>query len=156
MLDLKIFMYRNADEINKLRKIKADSDKQMVEALQQVKSLSSSKTALQQELEELKVAAQAVVDVVEISEDNADEPLSLAGKLQKVPQCFLQYVSVATRQYVSHVLGLVKSYWPSTPLDALGKGAKADCTEEQFDQYLQETSVVADQIVETLNMPDSP
>ena len=68
MLDLKIFMYRNADEINKLRKIKADYDKQMVEALQQVKSLSSSKTALQQELEELKVAAQAVVDVVEIPE----------------------------------------------------------------------------------------
>ena len=97
MLDLKIFMYRNADEINKLRKIKADSDKQMVEALQQVKSLSSSKTALQQELEELKVAAQAMVDVVEIPEDNAEEPLSLAGKLQKVPQCFLQDVSVTTR-----------------------------------------------------------
>ena len=68
VLDLKIFMYRNADEINKLQKIKADSDKQMVEALQQVKSLSSSKTALQQELEELKVAAQAMVDVVEIPE----------------------------------------------------------------------------------------
>ena len=42
----------------------------MLEALQQVKNLSDSNTALQQELEELKVAAQAIVDMVDIPEDN--------------------------------------------------------------------------------------
>ena len=130
MLDLKILMYRNTDEIGKLQKIMADSDKEM--------------------LDELKVAAQAVVDMVEIPEDNAEAPLSLAGKLQKVPQCFLQYVSVTTRQYVSHVLGLVKSYWPQTPLDSLGEGVKSDCSEEQFDQYLTEVSPIADRIVDNL------
>ena len=57
---------------------------------------------------------------------------------------------------MGHVLELVKSYWPRTPLDPLGQGAKADCTDEQFDQYLQETSAVADKIVETLNKPESP
>jgi hypothetical protein len=98
----------------------------MVEALQQVKSLSESKAALQQELGELKVTAQAVVDIVEIPVDNAEEPLSLAGKLQKVPQCFLQCVSVTTRQ----------SYWPQTPLDPLGEGVKSYCIDDQFDQYL--------------------
>jgi hypothetical protein len=105
----------------------------MLEALQQVKNLSDSNTALQQELEELKVAAQAVVDMVDIPEDNAEALLSLVAKLRKVPQCFLQYVSVTTRQYVSHVLGLVKSYWPHTPLDSLGEGVKSDCSEETFD-----------------------
>ena len=93
---------------------------------------------------------------MEIPEGNGDKPFTLAGKLRKVPESFERYVSTTTRQYVGHVLGLVKSYWPSTPLDALGKGAKADCTEEQFDQYLQETSVVADQIVDALNKPESP
>ena len=97
MLDLKIVMYHNAYEIGKLQKIKDDFNKEMLEALQQVKYLSDSNTALQQELDKLKVAAQAVVDMVEIPEDNAEAPLSLAGKLQKVPQCFLQYVSVTTR-----------------------------------------------------------
>ena len=57
---------------------------------------------------------------------------------------------------MGHVLGLVKSYWPTTRLDALGKGAKADCTEEQFGQYLEETVMVADQIVESLNNSKSP
>ena len=77
-------------------------------------------------------------------------------KLCKVREAFERFVSATTRQYVGHVLGLVKSYWPSTPLDVLGKGAKSDCTDDQFNQYLQETSVVADQIVESLNKPDSP
>ena len=150
MLDLKILMYRNADEIAKLRKIKADYDKEVLEALKQVKNLSESNTALQQELKEPKVAAQAIVDMVEIPEDDAEAPFSLAGKLRKVPQCFLQYVSVTTRQYMSHVLGLVKSYWPQTPLDPLGDGVKLDCSEEQFDQYLSEVSPVADTIVDSL------
>ena len=45
----------------------------------------------------------------------------------------------------------VKSYWPCTSLGPLGEGAKADCTEDQFDQYLTETSTVADRIVERMN-----
>ena len=69
----------------------------MLKALDKLIELSESKTAQQQELNELKVAAQAVVDIVEIPEDNAEVPLSLVGKLQKVPQCFLQYVSATTR-----------------------------------------------------------
>jgi hypothetical protein len=88
-----------------------------------------------------------VAEVIEITEGNEDEPLSLVGKLRKVPEAFERYVSTTTRQYVGHVLGLVKSYWPTTHLDALGKGAKADCTKEQFNQYLEETSLVFNQIV---------
>ena len=104
----------------------------------------------------MKDAAQNVVGLVEIPEGNEDKPLTLAGRLRKVPESFERYVSTTNRQYVGHVLGLVKSYWPCTPLDALGKGAKADCTDDQFGQYLRETSPIADKIVETLNKSGSP
>ena len=93
---------------------------------------------------------------MEIPEGNEDEPLTLAGKLRKVLENFERFVSATTRQYVGHVLGLVKSYWPLTPLDTLGKGTKADCTDKQFNQFLQETSAVADQTVDSLNKPKSP
>ena len=93
---------------------------------------------------------------MDIPEGNEGELFSLAGKLRKVPEAFERYVSTTTRQYMGHVLWLVRSNWPSTPLDALGKGAKSDCTDDQFNQYLRETSVVADQIVESLNKPESP
>ena len=147
-------MYRNVDDIEKLKKIKADSDQEMAIALQQLKDLSESWDLMQRELEELrelKDAAQAVANIVELPEGNEDESLTLVERLRKVPECFERYVSTTTRQYVGHVLGLVKSYWPRTPLDPLGEGAKADCSDDQFGQYLEETSTIADKIVETLN-----
>ena len=69
---------------------------------------------------------------------------------------FERFISHITRQYVGHVVVLVKSYWPTTRLDALGRRAKADCTDDQFRQYLVEISRVADQIVESLNKAESP
>ena len=40
-------MYQNADEIEKLKKIKEDSDREMVTALQQLKTLSKSRDSMQ-------------------------------------------------------------------------------------------------------------
>ena len=159
VLDLKILIYQNTDEIEKLNKIKANSNQEMATVLQQLKTLSESRDLMEKELEELrdvKDVAQDVAGLVEIPEGNEDEPLTLAGRLRKVPKSFERYVSTTTRHYVGYVLGLVKSYWPRTPLDLLGQGAKADCTDDQFNQYLQETSAVADKTVETLNKSRSP
>ena len=108
------------------------------------------------ELKEVRDATLEVTEAMEIPQKDGHEPLTLAGRLRRMPGAFERFVSHITRQYVGHVLGLVKSYWPSTRLDALGKGSKADCTDEQFHQYVEETSVVANQIVESLSKTDSP
>ena len=99
VLDLKILMYRNADEIEKLKRIKEDSDQEMATMLQQLKTLSESRDLMQREFQELKDAAQDVAELMEIPEGNEDEPLTLAGKLHKVPKSFERYVSTTTRQY---------------------------------------------------------
>ena len=147
VLDLKILMYRNADEIEKLKKIKEDSDREASSMLQQLKTLSESRDSMQRELVELRDvrdAALEVTEAMEIPQKDGDEPLMLAGRLRRVPGAFERFVSRITCQYVGHVLGLVKSYWPTTRLDALGRGAKADCTDDQLCQYLAKTSRVAD------------
>ena len=113
VLDLKILMYRNTDEIEKLKRIKEDSDQEAVTTMKQLKDLSKSRDLMQQELVELRQvrdATQEVAEIMEIPEGNEDEPLTLVGKLRKVPESFERYVSTTTRQYVGHVLGLVKSY----------------------------------------------
>ena len=148
VLDLKILMYRNADEIEKLKKIKEDSDREAATVLQQLKTLSESRDSMQRELvqlNEVRDAALEVAEAMDIPVRDGDEPLTLARRLRKVPGAFERFVSTITRQYVGHVLGLMKSYWPTTRLDALGRGAKADCTDDQFHQYLAESSGVADQ-----------
>ena len=78
-MDLKILMYRNADEIDKLKKIKADSDQEMATVLKQLKDLLESRDLMQQKLEELrdvKDAAQDVAGLVEIPEGNEHEHLN--------------------------------------------------------------------------------
>ena len=120
-------MYRNTNEIEKLKKIKEDSNREVATALKQLKDLSESRDSMQQELVELrdvKDAAQDVVGLLEIPEGTEDELLTLVRRLRMVPESFERYVSTTTRQYVGHVLVLVKSYWPRTPLDPLGKGRK--------------------------------
>ena len=86
---------------------------------------------------------------MDIPEDNAKAPLSLAKKLRRVPQGVVQYVSMTTRQYVSHVLRLVKSYWPHTPLEnflstndlpSTLTSAVFDVLQEYEDVFLEEVS----------------
>ena len=47
VLDLKILMYRNTDEIEKLKRIKEDSDWKAVTVLKQLKDLSKSRDLMQ-------------------------------------------------------------------------------------------------------------
>src|SRR6185437_4796997 len=114
LLDLKILMYRNADEIEKLKKIKEDSDRETATMLQQPKTLSESRDSMQRELVELKEVrddALEVAEAMDIPVRDGDEPLTLAGRLRRVPRAFERFISTITRQYVDHVLGLMKSYW---------------------------------------------
>ena len=97
VLDLKILMCRNANEIEKLKRIKEDSDQEMATMLQQLKTLSESRDLMQRELQELKDAAQDVVGLVKIPEGNEDEPLTFAGRLRKVSESFERFVSATTR-----------------------------------------------------------
>ena len=52
------------------------------------------------QLRQVRDAAQEVAEIMAIPEVNEDEPLTLAGKLRKVPESFERYVSTTTRQYV--------------------------------------------------------
>ena len=61
-------------------------------------------------LSEVRDATLEVAEAMNILEKDGDEPLTLAGRLRKVPGAFERYVSTITRQYVGHVLGLVKTY----------------------------------------------
>ena len=124
-------MYRNTDEIEKLKKIKEDFDRETASMLQQLKTLSESRDSMQRELVELKEVRDATLEVAEamdIPVRDGVEPLTQVGRLRRVSGAFERFVSHITHQYVGHILGLVKSYWPTTRLDALGRGAKADCT----------------------------
>ena len=101
----------------------------------------------QKELQELREAAQTVVESMGSTDGSGD---SLADRLRKVPQKFAEYMAETSRNCVAQVLGLVKSYWPSAKIAVLGDGMCSTCDHDQFAKYVEEAEPVADQIVKLI------
>jgi chromosome segregation ATPase len=147
LTDLKNMLYRRADEVENLRKVMADTEKQFVDCLQQVKTLGEEREQRQKELDDLKMAAQELVEMVDPREDGTEDGPPLLDRLRGAPQKILTFVTEAATTYVGHALGLVKSFWPKSRLEVLAEGAAADCTDENFREYLLEVRPVAEKIV---------
>jgi hypothetical protein len=64
-------LYRCTDDVEKLQKVITDTEQQFVECLQQIKTLGEEKEQRQKELEDLRVAAQQLVEVVDPQDDGA-------------------------------------------------------------------------------------
>jgi len=75
-------MYHDTDAVEKLTKIKADSDKQMVRDMKQIKDLAADRDQKSQQLADLEAAAKVVVGMVE-EEDAGDK--SLFERLREAP-----------------------------------------------------------------------
>ena len=80
--DLTNVMYRQTDDVEKLTKIKADSDKQMVRDMKQIKDLVADRDQKAQQLADLEAAVKVVVGMVE-EEDAGDK--SLFERLREAP-----------------------------------------------------------------------
>jgi DNA repair exonuclease SbcCD ATPase subunit len=65
LTDLKNMLYRYADEVEGLRKVVADTEKQFADCLQQIKTLGEEKEQRQKELNDLKTVAQELVEMVD-------------------------------------------------------------------------------------------
>ena len=133
MTDLTNIMYRHADVVEKLTKIKADADKQKVSDMKEIRELS-------QQLTDLEAAAKVVVDMVEDEEASGK---SLLDHLREAPQRLGSFFSDTSRDYLAHALGLVKSFLPSVSLSFIGDGVAVGCSEEKFSEYVAEMKPIA-------------
>jgi hypothetical protein len=123
---VKNILYHRTDDVEKLQKVIADTKKQFVDCLQQIKTLGEEKEQRQKELEDLRVAARQLVEVVDPLEDDAADGRSLLERLRGAPLKVLSFIAEASTTYVSHALGLVKSFWPKARLEVLIQGVAAD------------------------------
>jgi hypothetical protein len=82
---LKNILYRRADEVESLRKVMADTERQFVDCLQQIKTLGEEKKQRQKELDDLKTVAQELVEMVDPREDGAEDRPPLLDRLRGAP-----------------------------------------------------------------------
>jgi hypothetical protein len=78
-------LYHRTDDVEKLQKVIADTEQQFIECLQQIKTLGEEKEQRQKVLEDLRVAAQQLVEVVEPQDDSATDGRSLLDRLHGAP-----------------------------------------------------------------------
>jgi ABC-type transporter Mla subunit MlaD len=65
LTDVKNLLYHRTDDIERLQKVISDTEQQFVDCLQQVKTLGERDEQQQKELEDLRGAAQELVDMVD-------------------------------------------------------------------------------------------
>ena len=147
MIDLTNIMYRHADTVEKLTKIKADADKQMVSDMKQIRDLAADRDQKALQLADLEAAAHVVVGMVE--DEEAGEK-SLLEHLREAPQRLGSFFSDTSRDYLAHALGLVKSFLPSVNLSFIGDGVAVGCLEERFSEYVVEMKPIANKLISSL------
>ena len=85
MTDLKNLVYRYTDDLERFDKMLKDADKQLVEAMTQIKDMAEEKDLRKKELDDLKAAAQAVIDMVDPPEEGTVQDKTLLERLQGAP-----------------------------------------------------------------------
>jgi regulator of replication initiation timing len=117
LTDVKNMLYHCTDDVERMQKVIADIEQQFVDCLQQIKTLVEEKEQRQKELENLRRAAQQLVDMVDPQEGGEADGRSLLKQLLGASQKVLSFITEAPTTCVSHVLSFVKSFWPQARLE---------------------------------------
>jgi hypothetical protein len=150
LTDVKNLLYHHTDDVERLQKVIGNTEQQFADCLQQVKTLREKDERRQKELEDLRGAAQELLDMVDPPEEGEAGERPLLERLRGAPQKVVKFLSEALVTCVSHTLTFVKSFWPEAQLEIFAQGVAAECTEDQFNEYLQEARPVAERIVENV------
>jgi peptidoglycan hydrolase CwlO-like protein len=85
LTNVKNMLYCCTDDVERLQKVIADTEQQFVDCLQQIKTLGEEKEQQQKELEDLKRAAQKLVNMVDPQEGGEADGRSLLERILGAP-----------------------------------------------------------------------
>ena len=88
--------------------------------------------------------------MVDSQEDRTSSDKSLLERLEEAPRKILDYLSATTKNYVAHLIGIVKSYWPQHDLAPLAFGIASECLDEDCLRYHDEAEPIAEEIIKRL------
>nr|TKV99875.1 hypothetical protein SEVIR_8G073201v2 [Setaria viridis] len=74
------------------------------------------------------------------------EPRPLVEILKGVLEKFTNYVKKTAESISKQLLAMVKSFYPQANLAPMAEGITEDCSDEQFQQYLEEMAPIAQEV----------
>ena len=89
------------------------------------------------------------MDMVD-SEEGSSHSKSLVERLEKAPKKIFDVMKATSKNYLTHMIGVVKSYLPQFNLSPIAKGIAPDCSDEKFRDYCKELEVIAAEILKNM------
>ena len=84
------------------------------------------------------------------SEEGLSSSKSLVERLEEAPKKFFDVMTATSKNYLTHMIGVVKSYLPQYNLAPTAKGIAPDCYDQKFQDYCKESEVIAEEILKNL------
>ena len=84
------------------------------------------------------------------SEEGSSSSKSLVERLEEAPKKVFDVMTATSKNYLTHMIGVVKSYLPQFNLAPISKGITPDCFDEKFQNYCKESEVNAEEILRNL------
>ena len=84
------------------------------------------------------------------SEEGSSNSKSLVEHLEEAPQKIFDVLMVTSKNYLTHMIGVVKSYFPHFNLSPIAKGIALNCSDEKFRDYCKESEVIAEEILNNM------
>jgi len=89
------------------------------------------------------------VGVVDTEEESSSSK-SLVERLEEAPQKIFDVMTATSKNYLTHMIGVVKSYLPQFNLAPIAKGIAPSCSDEKFREYCKKSEVIAEEILKNM------
>ena len=77
------------------------------------------------------------MDVIHFEEGSSNSK-SLVERLEEAPQRIFDVMTATSKNYLTHMIGVVKSYLPHFNLALIAKGISPTCSDDKFRDYCKE------------------
>ena len=84
------------------------------------------------------------------SEEGSSNSKSLVERLEQAPKKIFDVMTATSKNYLTHIIGVVKSYLPQFNLAPIAKGIAPNCSDEKFRDYCKELEVIAKEILKNM------
>ena len=89
------------------------------------------------------------MDMVDFVEGSSNSK-SLVQCLEEAPKKIFNVMTGTSKNYLTHMIGVVKSYLPHFNIAPIAKGIALTCSDEKFRDYCKESEVIAEEILKNM------
>ena len=87
---------------------------------------------------------------MDVVDEGGSSNSSLVERLEEALQKIFDVLTATSKNYLTHMIGVVKSYLPQFNLAPIAKGIAPNCSDEKFREYCKESEVIAEEILKNM------